>query len=202
MKLKGKAKAGSKAEDKLVNALARAMTNSRWLVAVRLGERVCKQMPDAGWAWTFYGKALSMTGARASALKALHTALRRSPRRWRRNALTQLALHFQRFMEPSKARRVYRQTIKEFPRHAAPRIYLGAMESELGRLPEAKAMFRRATRCAEGCVEEALYNLAAQLAIEGRLTEALRMLVRALKIDPKYRCARKLLAEIDQLGRM
>jgi tetratricopeptide (TPR) repeat protein len=64
-------------------------------------------------------------------------------------------------------------------------------------LQDAAAVHRRATRCKEGCIDEAFLNLGFVLRALERYSEARKCFQRALEIDPKYKEAKEALADIE-----
>lgn len=74
---------------------------------------------------------------------------------------------------------------------------LGRVLYRSGRLREAEAVLRRATRCKQGCREEALLHLGFALVGLERYSEARRCFRHALDIDPKYTEARRALSDIE-----
>ena len=66
-----------------------------------------------------------------------------------------------------------------------------------GRLREAERAHRAATRCPEGCIDEAYLNLGLVLRAQERFEEASRCLREAIRLDPKYRVAREELRDVE-----
>jgi tetratricopeptide (TPR) repeat protein len=69
-------------------------------------------------------------------------------------------------------------------------IFLGGVLADQGLLSEADRCFLQATECAEGCIEEAFYNLGMIRLGEERYANAVKYLRKALRIDPVYREAK------------
>jgi tetratricopeptide (TPR) repeat protein len=90
----------------------------------------------------------------------------------------------------------YRQAIEAVPREASGHIYLGGVLAKSGRLKEAEAAHRAATRCIEGCRDEAFLNLGLVLRAQERYEEAAECFERALELDPKYAAAKKALRDV------
>lgn len=97
------------------------------------------------------------------------------------------------------AERWYRLAIKHSPSDASFHIYLGKFLARAGRLQEAAAVHRRATRCKEGCIDEAFLFLGLALRALERYSDARKCFKRALDIDPKYKEARKELDDVEQV---
>ena len=95
------------------------------------------------------------------------------------------------------AERWYRRAVERSPSDATYRIFLGALLAVAGRLQEAEAVHRRATRCKKGCIDEAYLNLGLVLRALERYSDARKCFQRALRIDPKYKDARKALSDVE-----
>jgi tetratricopeptide (TPR) repeat protein len=185
------------ADEKTVLAFRRAFTRDEYLTVVRLGEQIIQDLRDQGWAWAMYGSALSAMGRAKEATAALRKGVRLTPPRFRRIALTELGAHYERIMKPAQARRQYELAIEAAPKNAAGYIYLGALELGLGRIEQAAAVLRRGAKCRDGPIEEVWYNLAAALAASGEYGPARKAVDRALKLDPKYKLAKKLKRQLE-----
>ena len=59
-----------------------------------------------------------------------------------------------------------------------------------GKLSEALKCDRRATKCKEGAIDEAYYNLGVTLGALGRHKEALTCFEKAIDLDPKFKLAK------------
>ncbi len=186
------------ADKKTVLAFRRAFTRYEHLTVVRLGEQIIDDLRGEWWAWAMYGSALSEVGRAREATAALRKAVRLAPPRFRRAALSGLGAHYERIMKPAQARRQYELAIEAAPKHAAGYIYLGALELGLGRIEQAVAVLRRGTKCRDGCLDEVWYYLAGALAASGEYSPARKAVDRALKLDPKYKQARKLKRQLDR----
>ena len=70
------------------------------------------------------------------------------------------------------AERWFRRAVALRPSDATDYIFLGALLAIAGRLSEAEAVHRRATKCKEGCRDEAYLNLGLVLRALGRWRSA------------------------------
>jgi tetratricopeptide (TPR) repeat protein len=84
------------------------------------------------------------------------------------------------------------------PDHASAYIWLGAAYEDADRLADAEAQYSRATKCGEGAIEEAWYNLGAIQKVLGRTSEAVISFRRALAIDRDYALAQEALATLEK----
>ncbi len=60
----------------------------------------------------------------------------------------------------------------------------------MGKLKDAEHALKQATKCKEGHVDEAFYNLGVALTSQRKYEEALSCFEKALEIDPKYKLAK------------
>ncbi len=93
----------------------------------------------------------------------------------------------------------YRRAIEHSPSEAGLHTFLGALLASAGRLQEAEAVHRRATRCKQGCIDEAFLNLGLVLRALERYSDARKCFQRALDIDPKYKKARKEFTDVQHV---
>jgi len=93
----------------------------------------------------------------------------------------------------------FQRAIELRPQNPGYRIFLGALIASRGGLRAAEVIHRRATRCKEGCVDEAFLNLGLVLRAQERYLEARKCFRRALVLDPKYREAREALADVEHV---
>jgi Tfp pilus assembly protein PilF len=182
----------------LIKAVMSAYRREQWLLTRELAEKLLAEEPAALFAIVVLGEAQSVLGD-PRATRTLRKAVQLAAPEQRRLALTTLGSHYERGMKPVLARRAYLQAIAESTDDATPYIYLGALESTLGRLDEARVAFEAATRCKRGAIDEAWYNLATVSARQGRMREAEREVRKALKISPDYKLANRLAKELKLL---
>lgn len=162
-----------------------------------LAQRYVAEHPKVAIAWLYYGASLAQMSRYTEAIPALRRAVRLFPPAQRHLVYYNFGqLHERkgaiRLVEPW-----YRRAIKSRPSDAGDRIMLGRVLQRSGRLQEAEAVLRRATRCKEGCREEAFLHLGYTLVSLDRYPEAGRCFHHALNIDPKYPEARRALSDIE-----
>ena len=80
----------------------------------------------------------------------------------------------------------FRVAIQLAPDHAGRHIFLGALLAIKGRLDEAEAVHRQATRCAKGDIDEAYLNLGYVLRAQERYDEALECFEKSLSLTPDF----------------
>lgn len=91
----------------------------------------------------------------------------------------------------------FQKTIENCPNHTIGYIYLAGIWARRGDLNQAKELYRRATKCEEGDIDEAFLNLGGILLSEEKYEEAKDCFLRALQIDPQYKNAKLRLADVD-----
>jgi tetratricopeptide (TPR) repeat protein len=89
------------------------------------------------------------------------------------------------------AEQCYRKAIELQCDNAGRHIFLGALLAKKGDLAGAEAAHRHATKCTEGPLDEAYFNLGLVLRAQERYREALECFERALELDPQYKDAIK-----------
>ena len=183
----------SKAE---LRALQRLEARHMVASTVLLAKRYLAAHPEHGVVWLWYADSLCAMARYAEALSALRRAARLCP-------VANLYLVYRRRGQVHQQRGAFRVAERWFRRAIAVRpsvttdyVFLGALLATSGRLAEAAAVHRQATRCKEGDRDEAFLNLGLVLRALGRFNEARRCFKRALELDPKYKAARKELADV------
>jgi tetratricopeptide (TPR) repeat protein len=63
---------------------------------------------------------------------------------------------------------------------------------------EAAEVMLKATKCAEGCIDEAFYNLGVVRLIQKNYKEAISCFEKALEMDPKYKLAKQQLNDVKK----
>lgn len=96
-----------------------------------------------------------------------------------------------------EAEQWFRKAIDEDPNDASSYIFLGAVLARDGKLREAESVHRRATRCSEGCLDEAWHNLGLVLRGQGRLSDAAPCFRKAIEIEPEYANAIEALEDVE-----
>ena len=164
-----------------------------------MAKRYVADFPDRGAGWMWYGISLYAMARYTEALAALRRAERLCPP----DKLHLVQYHFARLYEQKgnyrRAETWFLKAISSCPSDAYCYIFLGALLAREGRLSEAEAMHRQATLCEHGCIDEAFLNLGLVLRAQERYSEALSCFQRALEIDPKYKDAKKELADVERV---
>ena len=185
--------------DRVFQRLFKAWKRKEWLLVESLSAHATVLDPGASVGWLLRGKSLSLLGRPKEALASLHTALKKTKGRYRKNVYIEFGHCYLNAHMPKNAKKWFSRAIREFPGHASAYIYLADLESSLGHLDVAEKLLQRATTCVDGCIEEAWFNLGVSHAARGELKFAATALQRAMKIDPAYREASKLKKQVDVL---
>jgi tetratricopeptide (TPR) repeat protein len=157
------------------------------------------QYPEHGAAWHMLGVALTELARYSEAEQALWNALRLCPEHLRRVPLTSMGHFYDARGEMARAARWYQRGIDAAPSHAAGYIFLGGVFTHQGRLREAEKVYRQAIEvCDEGYIEEAFLNLALVLRSQEQFDEAADCLREAIRIDPEYSAAKKVLRDVER----
>src|SRR5947209_11525770 len=155
--------------------------------------------PKHGVVWLYYADSLYAMARYTESLAALRRAVRLCPP----NKLHLVYSRFGHLYRQRGAFRLaehwYRRAVDSSPSDATCLIFLGALLALAGRLEEAEAAHRRATRCKVGCIDEAFLNLGLVLRALERYSDARKCFQRALAIDPKYKHARKELSDVEHV---
>ena len=166
---------------------------------LELSRRYLAAHPKSWFILYYYACSLHEMARYSESLAALRRAARLCPPR-------QLCFIYSRFGRIHHKRgalrlaeRWYRRAIAHSPSEGSHYVYLGVFLARTGRLQEAEAVHRRATRCKKGCIDEAFLNLGLVLRALERYSDARKCFLRALEIDPKYKEARKALSDVEQV---
>ncbi len=178
------------------NHVRAAYKSDQPALTVARAREFLSEYPDCGPAWKILGSALIDLACHADAERALKHALSLCPPDKLWIPLSELGhLHKVRG-EYRSAVAWYRQAIEAVPDEASGHIYLGGVLAKAGRLHEAEAAHRAATRCTRGCRDEAYLNLGLVLRAQGRLEAAAQCFEQALELDPKYTAAKRALRDV------
>ncbi|WP_337174834.1 tetratricopeptide repeat protein [Paludisphaera sp.] len=154
--------------------------------------------PECGPAWRLMGSALVAMGRYTEASAAIHRAMALCPARLLWIPMSEMGHLYRASGSHDAAACWYRRAIEAAPEQAGARIYLGGVLALGGKLQEAEGVLRAATRCAEGCRDEAYLNLGLVLRSLDRLDEAAECLATALELDPGYKAAKHALRDVRQ----
>lgn len=167
-------------------------------LTVARAEELTGRYPECGPAWRLLGSALVAMARYPEATAALHRSLALCPSDMLWIPLSEMGHLHKASGGYETAACWYRRAIDAAPDQAGARIYLGGVLAVSGKLKEAEAVLRAATRCSRGCRDEAYLNLGLVLRSLDRLEEAAECLSRALEVDPRYKPAKHALRDVRQ----
>jgi tetratricopeptide (TPR) repeat protein len=168
-------------------------------LTIEIGRLYLAEFPDDPIALTITGQSYSAVARYEEARAVYERALTTSAPERRARVLSLIGDLHQAKAEIAAAESAYRGAIQESPDDASAFIYLGGMLATLGRLDEAEAILRRATSCAEGCLDEVYLNLGFVLRAQGEYLGALDMFREALRIDPTDQAAQDAILDMDSV---
>jgi tetratricopeptide (TPR) repeat protein len=176
--------------------LRKAMDSGHTSLTIVRAREILEHDPDFGPVWQFLGNALIELARYDEAEYALSEAIRLCPPERMRIPLAGMGHLFADRGDYPRAAEWYRKAIESAPDHAGGYIHLGGTLAREGRLDEAEMVHRAATRCKDGCLDEAHLNLGLVLLAQERFVEAAECFERALELDPDYREAKKALRDV------
>lgn len=159
-------------------------------------ETLLRDDPEFGPAWSILGRALTELARHTEAQAAISRAISLCPKEKVHIPLSQMG-HLCDFRgDWAEAEEWYRKAIEARPNCASAHIYLGAIMARQGRLDEAEMTHRAATRCVEGCIDEAYLNLGFVLRAQERFVEAFECFTQVIELDPEDRMAKRALRDV------
>lgn len=167
-------------------------------LTIRYGRRFLLDYPDVGIAWLYVGISLCSLARYEEAEQAYSKALEHCPADKRHIPLGQMGHLFRQAGDYDQAADWYRRAIEVLSDDATYWIFLGCMLAKQGRLHDAEETHRSATRCIEGCIDEAYLNLGLILRARERFGEAAECFREAIRLDPDYRAAYRALRDVER----
>jgi len=152
--------------------------------------------PTYGPAWYRLGQALTELNCYENAEQALRQAIRFCPSTSLHLPYTALGKVAQKSGDPGEAESWFRKAIEAAPDDSQGYIFLGGLLASLWRLAEAEEVHRSGTRCSEGCLDEAFWNLGSVLRAQQRFAEAAECFEEAIRRDPQYKAAKAALRDV------
>jgi tetratricopeptide (TPR) repeat protein len=162
-------------------------------------QQLVEDFPRRSLAWVELGIALTYVARYVEALRALNKAARLMKPKYRA-----VPYAFKGEMYKAKgnyrlAEQWYRKAIDVQPRNAEWRAFLAGVLARQGRLPEAKEVWRTQIKLSTGATDEGHLNLGYIYRSEQKYKIALRHAEKALTIDPNYREAKILRADLIEV---
>lgn len=180
-------------------AIREADQNDQTGYVRHLCERFLQEHPDHGPALLRYSRNLISLGVYAEAQGALDHAEKVVPPQ-RLHLVVALRGHLLeaqgRFGE---AEEKFLEAHRLDPDDATYLIYAGVVASRRGDLELALDLHTRASRCPEGCIDEAHFNRGGKLLALKRYEEAAEAFREALRLDPDYEIAKERLEDVERI---
>jgi tetratricopeptide (TPR) repeat protein len=166
-----------------------------YATAAQLCRAYLRRRPENGPTWCVLGIVLYKMACYEEARDTFQKALEYGPKRTL--VLYNLGHLYREWGKYAEAAEWYRQAIEDEPDDATGYIYLGAVLAKAGDLSAAEELHRAATRCKEGCIDEAYLNLGLVLRAQQRFTEAAEAFRKALELTPDYDAALSALTDVE-----
>lgn len=180
-----------------LNQIILAYERGQAAVVVELCKKHLRKFPKHGFVWLYYGMVQTDLSRYAEAEKALHRGLTFCPEGMLLIAYSRMGKLFKEKGDYKRAAFWYRKALKQKPQDATYHIFLADNAFKFGFLKQAETHFRNALKCSEGSVDEAYFNLGGILLGRRNYPEAIKCYREALKIDPKYKIAKKRLEDAE-----
>jgi Tfp pilus assembly protein PilF len=165
---------------------------------VVLAERWLQDHPHDLWAMHKHAEMLYKMTRYDEAIRVYTQAIERFPdEKW--GIYNQLGHLFRYRGEFPEAEKWYRLATELNLDDATSLIFLGSIQARQGRLEDAEISHRQATRCSDGCIDEAYLNLGLVLRAQNRFAEAAEAFRKAIEIYPKYYDAVEALEDVTQV---
>lgn len=185
------------------NEIVSATSNDLNACVIELAESYLKDFPNSQGAWDMYSFALYRIDKFKDAKKACLKAIKLLDETNKQRRLSWLMLRIGHIFEDSgkfhKAIEWYDKAHNENSSEATFLIYYGRMFLRVEKFDKAAEAFQKATKCKEGCIDEAFYNLGVTCLIQRNYKKAKSCFEKALEIDPKYNEAKQQLKDIDKV---
>ncbi len=168
---------------------------------IELAKDYLKDFPDSQGAWSMYGFALYKIERFKDAKKAIIKTIDLTQETdssfgWllcRLGHIYEDSGHFHKAIEWYKKAHISNTSEATFL------IYQGVMLLRIEKYEEAAKTLLEATKCNEGCIDEAFYNLGVVRMAQRNYTEAASCFEKAIEIDPKYKEAKQQLNDMKKV---
>jgi tetratricopeptide (TPR) repeat protein len=182
---------------KSFNQIRLADDRGQAAVVVELCKKHLRKFPKHGLGWLYYGMAQIDLCRYAEAEKAIRRAIALCPQKALPIAYSRMGHLFHVKGDFKQAAFWYRKAVNQKPQDATWHIFLADNAFQHGLVKQAETYLRRALKCSEGSLDEAYFNLGGILLGKRKYPEAIECYREALKIDPKYRIAKKRLDDAE-----
>ena len=165
---------------------------------VLLAREYLEDFPDDPYAWIVLGASLTGLARFDEGRKALERAVRHLPDGKQDRAYVYLGHLFAEKGSLPAAERWYGKALEVQPDDPGYLILLGTCLQRQGKLDEARQHLARAAELDTSLREEAYLNLGVLDMTEDRYDAAIECFEKALEIDPKYKAAKRALADLKR----
>jgi tetratricopeptide (TPR) repeat protein len=169
----------------------------QFAVMVELCREHLRKFPKDGFGWLHYGRVQTDLFRYDVAERVLRHGMKLVPPKGLVSIYAQMGTLFKQKGDYKQAAFWYRKAVKQKPQDATYHIFLADNAFIFGFLKQAEKHFRNALKCSEGSVDEAYFNLGGILLGRRDYPEAIKCYREALKIDPKYKIAKKRLEDVE-----
>jgi tetratricopeptide (TPR) repeat protein len=168
---------------------------------IGLAESYLKDFPNSQGAWSLYSLALSNLSRGKEAKKALLKTMRlhKDSNDFHGWLLCRMGNIYKDSGNFSKAIEWYKKAHNAIPEEATFLIHIGVTFLRIEKYDEAAATLIQATKCSEGCIDEAFYNLGVVRMAQKKYKEASVCFERAIKVDSKYKEAKQALKDVRKV---
>lgn len=168
---------------------------------IEFAEKYLSDFPKSGIAWFIYYEALNNLSKRKKAKLALQKAIEfvQNPE----ENLDWLYLQMGKLLEDSgkfgEAIDWYEKASLQNPSEATFHIYRGLVYFHQEKYEKADDILVEATKCSDGCIDEAFYKLGVVRMAKRDYQKAKICFEQSLEIDPKYKEAKQALKDVTQV---
>ena len=178
--------------------VAAAFVKSRFASGVLLARRYLDDFPEDPYAWLVLGEMQASLMRFDGARRSLDRAARLLPPDGKYHAFRALGHLYREKGSLTAAERWYRKALELRPDHDTSEIHLGTCLWRQGKHEEARSHLERAVELDSESRDEAYFNLGGLHLAQERMDEAVECYGKALEIDPKYRAAKRALADLQR----
>ncbi len=170
---------------------------------IELAKSYLKDFPNSQGGWDMYSLALYRIDRCKDAKKAVFKAIDLLDESDKKRRLSWLLHRLGHIYKNSgklhKAIEYYEKAPNSNPSEATFLIYQCIMLMRIEKFDAAADILLKATRCEEGCIDEAFYNLGVVRMAQRNYEEAISCFEKALEIDPKYKEAKQQLKDVKKV---
>jgi tetratricopeptide (TPR) repeat protein len=172
--------------DKAYRPAFNAWQADEYAHALELCREMVRDFPDYPVGWLVHGIVLYELARYDEAEQVIHAAIEGLSGETLYHGYQNLGHLYRQSGNYGEAEKWYRKAVELDPDNVGTQVFLGALLAQKGDLAGAEAVYREATRRANGAVDEAWLNLGLVLRAQERYEEALACFEKALELTPDY----------------